>query len=211
MAGARSHHGFNSWGSMFSRAGGSWLDHETPRPCGRSVTGVGGALRARGHGERKHSRSDTAHPRRSWRHLHRHERWRTRREIAEVVRADPFEIMLGLCHQFDSGHTTIATETATPAPHTPQTALTSKMIAVAMHALPSSLALAPRRAISLCLFSATSVRPRMKGTARPRGDKWGAGAFGQLEEVFRGFQFTPQPARWINHVRPLLISVRSKI
>jgi hypothetical protein len=33
--------------------------------------------------------------------------------------------------------------------------------------------------------------------------KWGAGGFGQLEAVFRGFQFTLQRARWINHVRLL--------
>jgi hypothetical protein len=39
---------------------------------------------------------------------------------------------------FDSGHTIKATATAMAAPHMPQTALTRKMIAVAMHALPGS-------------------------------------------------------------------------
>jgi hypothetical protein len=43
--------------------------------------------------------------------------------------------------QFDSGHTAIATITAMPAPDTQQTALTRKMIVVAMHALPNSLGL----------------------------------------------------------------------
>jgi hypothetical protein len=32
-----------------------------------------------------------------------------------------------------------------------------------------------------------------------RLQKWRAGIFGQLEEVFRGFQLTPNLARWINH------------
>jgi hypothetical protein len=43
---------------------------------------------------------------------------------------------------FDSGHTTMATPMAMPAPHAPQIALTRTMIAVAMHALPSSLGFA---------------------------------------------------------------------
>jgi hypothetical protein len=32
-----------------------------------------------------------------------------------------------------------------------------------------------------------------------RLQKWGVGVFGQLEEIFRGFQLAPNPARWINH------------
>jgi hypothetical protein len=32
-----------------------------------------------------------------------------------------------------------------------------------------------------------------------RLQKWGAGIFGRLEEVFRGFQLPPKFARWINH------------
>jgi len=59
--------------------------------------------------------------------------------------------------QFDWGHTAMATTTAMPTPDTPQTALTRKMIAVAMHALPNSLGLR-RSAQPHCGFVRACVR-----------------------------------------------------
>jgi hypothetical protein len=57
--------------------------------------------------------------------------------MAEVVRRRSCRDHTSVC-VFDFGQTTKATATAMPAPHTPQTTLTKKMIAVAMHALPGS-------------------------------------------------------------------------
>ena len=41
--------------------------------------------------------------------------------------------------------------------------------------------------------------------------KWGAGRFGQLEEVFRGFQFSRQHARWINHMMPASQDIQHRV
>jgi hypothetical protein len=140
-------HGSDCPAAVLDCAVGSWMERASTRPRGQSAAVARFERGGQRHGN--HHPGDSEHASKGRRRFHRGERRRTGRKIAEVVGPGPFRAIIPRCRQFDSGHTAMATMTAMPAPDTQQTALTRKMIVVAMHALPNSLGFrrsAPKKA-----------------------------------------------------------------